>query len=1123
MPVRTRVATPRRGRLALAGNSRLSICLAAVALLLGAPAAHASAAADPPVVADGLAERAQREGSVRVIAGVRLPSGAPRAEGALSAAAVRTQRAEIAAAQSALLQRLGGAGWRLARQFRTVPFVALEVGPGALAALGADPGVLRVVEDRLVAPVLGQSAPLIQADLAWDFGYDGTGQVIAVLDTGVESAHPFLAGKVVSEACYASGNDCPNGQSTQVGPGAGEPCPFAPLACQHGTHVAGIAAGSGSAFSGVARSAELIAIQVFHSSTSDCIPFLEENPCARAFSSDIGAGLERVYELRDTLAIAAVNLSLGGGAFTSHCDFEEPQLTAQINNLRSVGIATVVASGNSGSTNTIAFPACISSAVSVGATTKFDQVAWFSDVAPILDLLAPGAEITSSVPGGSFDVFDGTSMAAPHVAGAWALMRQRFRTSDVGTLLANLRTTGLPITDDRDPAGVTTPRIQVVGALNIELPVPVMGAIAPATVNAWGPGFELTVTGSDFVRSSVVRFNGANRPTTFVDSTTLRAAIPASDIATTAAGASITVFTHGPAGGTSAPATLALRQPVLTVSAASVTAGGSVTVTLTNPPGGATDWITLAASGSPDTSYAQWTYVGTASPRTWTVTIGAAGSYEFRLLLNGGYQRAAVSPTVTVAPAPPPVLAVSASSVPAGGQVTVTLTNGPGGGADWLALATVGSANTTYLQWTYVGAGVTTRTWTVTLGAPGSYEFRLFLNGGYTRAATSPAVSATAATPVLTVDTTTVQAGGQVTVTLTGGAGGAQDWLALARVGTPDTSYVQSVYVGAGVSSRTWTVSLASSGSYEFRLFLNNGYVRAATSPTVTVSAPPGGTPTLSVSATTVTAGASVTATLANAPGGAQDRLVLAAVGSPDSVFLQSTLVGAGVTTRTWTVVMDTAGAFEFRLLLGNGTRAATSPAVTVTAPPGGTPPTLTVSSTSVVAGAPVTVSLANGGGGALDWISFAVVGSPNTSYVQWTYVGGGVTTRTWTVTPSAAGSYEFRYFPNGGSVRTATSPAVSVAAAAPPSLTVSATSVTAGGQVTVTLANAPGGGADWLALAVVGSPNTSYLQWTYVGAGVTTRTWTVTLGSAGSYEFRFFPNGGYVRTATSPTVTVSP
>jgi hypothetical protein len=74
--------------------------------------------------------------------------------------------------------------------------------------------------------------------------------------------------------------------------------------------------------------------------------------------------------------------------------------------------------------------------------------------------------------------------------------------------------------------------------------------------------------------------------------------------------------------------------------------------------------------------------------------------------------------------------------------VTTTLTNGLGGAKDWLALASTTAANTSYIQWVYIGSGVTTRTWTVTMPTtPGTYEFRLFLNNGYTRLATSPPVT----------------------------------------------------------------------------------------------------------------------------------------------------------------------------------------------------------------------------------------------------------------------------------------------------------------------------------------------------------------------------------------------
>jgi hypothetical protein len=90
--------------------------------------------------------------------------------------------------------------------------------------------------------------------------------------------------------------------------------------------------------------------------------------------------------------------------------------------------------------------------------------------------------------------------------------------------------------------------------------------------------------------------------------------------------------------------------------------------------------------------------------------------------------------------------------------------------------------------------------------------------------------------PTLTVSTRSVAPGGLVTVTLTGGLGGSTDWIAFAATSASDMSYIQYIYVGGGATTCIWTINAPMApGTYEFRLFLNDGYTRAATSPTVTV------------------------------------------------------------------------------------------------------------------------------------------------------------------------------------------------------------------------------------------------------------------------------------------------
>ncbi|MGF1644419.1 MAG: S8 family serine peptidase [Thiotrichales bacterium] len=417
----------------------------------------------------GVLDAARGDGAVRVI--VQLSGVALESTG-LANADTAASRAEVASRQTELLSELAGRGVSEVKRFEYLPFLAMEVDEFGLNQLASSPGVVGIYEDYLVKPMLAESTTLIGAPHAWTANFDGTGRTVAILDTGVDSTHPFLSGKVVSEACYSSNipsisasSLCPGGATATTVTGSGRNCSGVG-GCTHGTHVAGIAAGRDpgtTGVNGVGKGANILAIQVFtrFDSTSSCGATA---PCLMSYSSDFIKGLERAYALRDTLKIASVNMSLGGGSYGSTCDAQNGPTKAAIDLLRSVGIATVIASGNSGTKTAISSPGCISSAISVGATCDgvsgsclggVDTIASYSSLASFVSLVAPGSLIRSSVPGTGYADSNGTSMAAPHVAGAWAVMKQRTPNASVDEILGVLRATGKSVNDTRSGGVVT--------------------------------------------------------------------------------------------------------------------------------------------------------------------------------------------------------------------------------------------------------------------------------------------------------------------------------------------------------------------------------------------------------------------------------------------------------------------------------------------------------------------------------------------------------------------------------------------------------------------------------------------------------------------------------------------
>ncbi len=460
---------------------RLGLVLALLLVLgmLGSAVIAFSALAQQPDVPKALLAKARARGSVRVIVGLDVDF---QVEGALSSLqTVQDQRQRIARAQSAVVQQLASDPATVVARFRTIPYMAFEVDADGLLALAALPQVTSFEEDVPVPPDLASATQVIGADVAWSKGYTGQGQTVAILDTGVDKTHPFFStggDKVVSEACYSSNDTgsvrifssvCPGGVEASTAPGSGLNCDVSIAGCDHGTHVAGIAVGdSGSEEEvnfGVARGATVIAVQVFsrfddQGSDTPCAASGMPSPCAMTFYADQIKGLERVFELRNDFDIAAVNMSLGGGAYSDPevCDSEHASRKVAIDNLRSVGIATIASSGNSGYKTSMGAPACISTVISVGATEDDDDVAWFSNVASFLDLLAPGVEIVSSVPGGGTMSQNGTSMAAPKVTGAWAVARAVRPSATITDILTLLRDTGTSVNDNRPRGAVTDMR-----------------------------------------------------------------------------------------------------------------------------------------------------------------------------------------------------------------------------------------------------------------------------------------------------------------------------------------------------------------------------------------------------------------------------------------------------------------------------------------------------------------------------------------------------------------------------------------------------------------------------------------------------------------------------------------
>ena len=463
-------------------------------------------------VSDEITTEIERFGAARVI--ISLTTETPIQTQTQSWQDYVEQRTALAVHQDVIQQTLSTTDSEILRTLTTTGLLSARVDQNGLDALAGSPSVRSIEVDRAHPPALNSTIGIVQADTMHTNGDRGSGQAIAIIDTGVQYDHPMFSdsasgSRVIAGACYSS-NDasrgetslCAGGVESDTGPTAGNDCPITIHGCGHGTHVAGIAAGgdwtTGSSgdtavdIVGVAPDADIIAINVFTSidvtglTDTDSVdyypcdnafspncydPCSGSYPCVLAYNSDILAGLNYVETLEatpnliDNSNLASVNMSIGGGTPTDeHCD--NTAIARAVRRLKANDIATVIASGNDGSSIGVSNPGCISDAITVGATTDLDAVASYTNtVDGLVDLYAPGSSVLSAVPDGSSAIYNGTSMAAPHVAGAVALMTEKFPDNSVESTLAQLQLFGTGVsTRGVVELGYSIPRINIFDA-----------------------------------------------------------------------------------------------------------------------------------------------------------------------------------------------------------------------------------------------------------------------------------------------------------------------------------------------------------------------------------------------------------------------------------------------------------------------------------------------------------------------------------------------------------------------------------------------------------------------------------------------------------------------------------
>lgn len=345
---------------------------------------------------------------------------------------------------------------------------------------------------------------LIGLDRAFStYNYRGQGYTVAVIDTGIDYRHPALGGGFGVRV--VDGWDFVNNDSDPMDDNG------------HGTHVAGIIGSSSGTYPGVAPNVNLVALKVLGADGSGSFGYVE-------------SALRWVINNQAKYNIVAVNLSLGAGNYAAN---PYAFLDDEFSTLKTQGVFIAAAAGNSfysySSQQGLGYPSISPYTVSVGAvwdgnfgsvtwgsgakdyTTAPDRITSFTQRSASLDIMAPGALITSTYLNNGYQSMAGTSMATPVVAGAAALIHQALDANGRGsqanqdTILSIMQSTGVTIGDGDDEndnvtnTGLAFKRLDVFASLQSIARVnyaPTLAAISDKVLTN-GSNFVVTLNGSD--------------------------------------------------------------------------------------------------------------------------------------------------------------------------------------------------------------------------------------------------------------------------------------------------------------------------------------------------------------------------------------------------------------------------------------------------------------------------------------------------------------------------------------------------------------------------------------------------------------------------------------------------